>query len=181
MGVLDGLTGSQVGAGTAGLALVGDFFHNLKNLMPSEIEAQYEQSALDDLKRLQGGAGGMSQSARQTARAEALGQIDSTIAEQQAQAARGAASGASGQQFIRQAAALKAKTGAEQQAMSNIRQQDLDEAQRQRSEAYGKAKLAEDMKRTRQSMITKPSESLGQAAKAGAYGRHALGELETDL
>ena len=121
--------------------------------MPSNIEQTVKESALSDMRRLRGGSGGMSASKRAALQSEAVGQIDSEIQQAQAGAYRGAAlSGQSGQAFNRESAALKAKMGAQQQAMSSIRQEDLEEAQRQRLEAYQKAGMAEGMHQFRKQM-----------------------------
>jgi len=123
----------------------------------SKIEKAYGKSSLDELGRVSGGEGGMSRSKRQQAQAEGMGQIDSTIEEARAKSLRGANLG-SGQAFAAQQELSKQRLGAESQMMSSVRQQDLEEAQRQREAAYMKAAMAEDMRNKRMDRAVKATE-----------------------
>ena len=169
-------TGIQIAGAISAL------YSNWKKGQPGEIESLYKQSALDDLNRLRGGRGGMALSERQAAQSEALGQIQSAAAEAEAEAHRGVAPG-SGQAFTAQEGLYKAKLGAQQQAMSNIRQQDLEEAQRQRQEAYQKAAVANQMRETRINRTEPQDWSKLQegAQKFGKLIRGGVGDSAKDV
>ena len=174
--------GTALGAAVgAGLGFVADIFSNADTLFPSKIEKAYKRSALDDLNRLSGGKGGMSPSERMAARSEAISQIDASVQESQRQMARGASLD-SGQKFAMQRDLAKQKMAAEQQAMSSIRQQNLEEAQRQRQEAYQKAAMAQGMRERRKAKKADFSISAAMAFGAGQDWRSSLVEnVKTDM
>ena len=149
---------------------------------PSKIERMYKKSALSDLDRLSDGEGGMSSSKRMGLQSEGLGHIQGTVEDAKREALRGARVG-SGQAFNQQKALSKQKLGAQQQMMSSIRQQDLDEAERQRGEAYQKAAMAESMRSQRMNRLleaTKDADVSGTSEAAGIAKRAATaGVLKT--
>jgi hypothetical protein len=120
-------------AGRGSHALVGAAITGI----PGPLEKKYRKYAESELDRLSSGGGGMTPSQRAMLQMEARGQIGSALEQQRAQVARGSATGdgASGQQQAMQRDLSRVQVGAEQQASSNIRQQDLEMASRQREAA----------------------------------------------
>ena len=159
----DGKVVELAAQGADALANLGKMFFYGRR---SKTEKAYERSALDDMSRLQGGAGGMSQSKRQAATAEAMGQVDRAAQEGQRKMLRGANVG-SGQAFAAQQAVLKQKGSAEAAALSDIRRQDLEEAERQRQAAYQKAALSESMRGARHERMIKATQ--GDDAREDGY------------
>ena len=173
---MDPISGMILAVATA-IPVAVDLWDRFKT---DDVEALFHDSAMSDFERLAGGRGGMSQSKRQALTSEALGQIDTEIAQAQAQSQRGSvASGQTGQAFAQEREALKTKMGAQQQAFSSIREQDLEEAARQRQEAYSKAATARDMKMGRSSMpMPDPTAMFEAFAGLGQDKRKQLGSTK---
>ena len=154
--------------------VVGGLIKTAKHLTPSDIEEAFRDSAIADMKRLTGGAGGLAQSKRQSLSAEGHGAIDRSVEEARREAMRGA-DVASGQAFAVEKELAKARLGATNQMLSGIREQDLEEAARQRQEAYQKAAMADQMRQQRLAGMPSFSDIVGDAAESGKLYRDLSG------
>lgn len=128
-------------AAAAGAKLIGGII----GAIPGKMERAFRKDILADRKRLSNGGGGLAAGDRQRLQAEAMGNIQAQQESARAQLARGSAmgGGASGMQTQQMSAITRAGMDAGNAAGSNIRQQDLDLAERQRQGLYARMQAAQ--------------------------------------
>ena len=150
---------------TLALKAAGPIAGTIASAIPGKMESMYRKDIISDRARLASGHGGMAAGQRGQLQSEALNQIQAQQNAQMANLARGSASGqgASGLQQQQIAATQQAAQNAGNQAMSNIRQQDLALAEAQRQQLYARMAQARAWGQQRK------QEALAYANSMGGY------------
>lgn len=145
-------------------------FNAIASAIPGKMETMYRKDIKADRARLASGGGGMTAGQRGTLQSEAMNQIQAQQAATTANLARGSSMGGgeSGQRDQAVLASQKAAEGAGNQAMSDIRGQDLTLAESQRQQLYARMAQARAWGQQRK------QEALGQVQQ-GAQGLDSVG------
>lgn len=134
--------------------------------VPGKMEKMFRKDIIADRARLAGGGGGLSSGRRAQLASEASGQIQAQQGAALANLARGSAMGGGASGLAQAAAAGIQQAGlqATNQAMSDIRQQDLQVAEAQRQQLYQRMLAARQMGQQRKQ---EAQGSIGEVSNTG--------------
>ena len=160
--------------------MAGQYGIPIAQATPGPIEKSMRKGVRADQERLAGGAGGMSAGRAGEAMAQQMGQVQQGYNQQMAQIGRGAAlqGGSSGQLQQQQNLVGTQYQQAAQQAASNVRSADLQEAaaQRARNDQLGLAMIGQANARKAAFAQSWPSSDQGGGMMQGALQRGQTAE-----